>query len=237
MQDKRIEITEKGIGLSEWEFSILCNVCSIQDIVCFENKEKDPNPEECLQTLLDMVKRGILLNSEDTFSLSPDILLVANVIAGRKFTLLMQSSETEVPDCCIYVGDGENAVLAEPGAREGEYVILKVLPKNVLGVFIENGGYIPKAEIDEEINEIRRKVEGTDSTGVEFSQVDEGGPSKYRFKANVYAGSEDQLATSLYVIWDNGNELLLEISGNEKTADYYEESRLHKRILQLIEAV
>ena len=234
MLEKTIEITELGIGLSEWEFLILCNTCGIKDIVCFEQKMKEPSEEEGLQTLLDMVNRNLLIHSGDTFSLSEDILSVMEVIEKRKFTIKMRLPESDIPDCCFYIGDGENLILAEPGARENEYVVFKTLPKSVFEVFLESGGYIPKNEVSPEIQEIRRKVEYVELNGVEFTPFDGDAPNDYRFMAEVYMGDQDIKYASLYVLWDKGNEILIEVSEMGKVADYYSEERLVKELLQLV---
>ena len=140
MLEKTIEITELGIGLSEWEFLVLCNTCGIKDIVCFEQKMKEPSEEEGLQTLLDMVNRNLLIHSGDTFSLSEDVLSVMEVIEKRKFTIKMRLPESDIPDCCFYIGDGENLILAEPGARENEYVFLKHCRNQFLKCFLKVAG-------------------------------------------------------------------------------------------------
>ena len=233
MREKTYEITEKGIGLGEWEFILLCNACSISDVVCFEQHEKTPGEEEALQTILEMVKRNLLVHNGEAFRLSDDMLAIMKVIATRKHTVMLRSPEREVPDCCLYISEEENLVLAEPGAREGEYIVLKMFPKTILRVFLENGDYIPNSKIPGEVQEIRRKIEKTDEYGVEFTVYEEAELSDYRFKADFYTGTEEMKTSTLYVYWDKGNELMLEITGTDKKADYYSEDRLLETILLL----
>lgn len=233
MVENSIKITEKGICFSSLEFTILCNACGIQDLICFEQSDGQPGERETLQVLLEMVKRGLLIQEGDTFSLGDEILSIMDVIAERKYTIMLRIPESEISDCCIYIGSGENMVLAGPGVREGEYIVLKILPKSILGVFLESGGYIPKSEISEEIRQIRKIIEETENAGVEYTPFGEEGPDKYRFKAEIYNGKQDIKHATLYVYWDKGNELLLEISELGKVADYYSEDKLIGDILQL----
>ena len=60
------------------------------------------------------------------------------------------------------------------------------------------------------------------------------GFTSYRFMAEVYMGDQDIKYASMYVLWDKGNEILIEVSEMGKVADYYSEDRLVKEILQLV---
>jgi hypothetical protein len=213
------EITEKGIGLSEWEFVVLCNVCSVHNLICFERKETALGEEEIVQTVMGLVKRGVVINQDDSFRLGTDAAPIFKGIQNRKFTMMIRSEENEAPDSCFYFGEGDNYILAQPGAREGEYVVLKQLPKNMLGTYLEQSGFIPRASVPEDIVDIMKSLEGEKGVGEELSITAPDQVKNERFMAEFYSGSQDERVTSLYVLRDKGSELLVEFSDSVQYAD------------------
>ncbi len=231
--DLNYEMTEKGIALSEWEFVVLCNVCSIRSLICFEKKEGLPGEEEIVQTVMGLVQRGVVINQDDSFRLGTDAAPIFKGIQNRKFTMMIRSEENEAPDSCFYFGEGDYYILAQPGAREGEYVILKQLPKNMLGTYLEQSGFIPRASVPEDIVEIMKSLGNGENAGDGLSITSPDQVKNERFMAEFYSGSLDERVTSLYVLRDKGSELLVEFSDSVQYADYYRESDLLERILAL----
>lgn len=224
-----MELNEKGICFSEREFTILCNMVFIQDLICFERKEESFSDEEVLQDILSLVDRGILDRKENILSLNPEMKLILDVIAHRKYTLQILVKENVLPNCCIYLKAGGSFVIAEAGTREGEYVILKYMPERTLISYLENGLYFPKAKIPPDIYEIRRKIEPGE---IEPPSVERDEDERLRFAIHSYIGPEDLKSETIYVLWHEGSEILEVISQAGRQAEYYSEMVLKNRLEQ-----
>ncbi len=218
-----MELTERGFGFSEAEFNVLCNVCEIKRVVCFEQKNEELTEEEVYRCIINLVERKILVQKEDSLAFSEEAEAMFGGIADRTLTCQIHSGTGEFPDCCFYVKSDGSFVMAEPGARDEEYVILKHINCYTFYEFLEKGDYIPKAQIPADIYEIKTRLENTEIEAPEI--VPEKDPN-VKIAINVYFGSEDENEEKIYFTLNNGNELLITETGENKTACYYSEEKL-----------
>ncbi len=226
-----VEATEVGIGMNSLEFRFLCASYAIESVVCFEMPETiAETEEEQLQTLLNMVKRGILYQDDNCFVVNEEIGNMLDCIANRTATLRIWSPESDIKNCCIYVGADKECVIAEPGKKEDEFLVLKQIPEGTLASFLASGNLIPEAMVKEGISEISRELKNDELSVPVGALENENG---LRLEIEIYEGLDTEKSVAIYVLWIDERELIVRDVGENRTADYYVTKELIPMICEM----
>ena len=209
---------EIGTGLSQLEFRFLCASYGVTSLVGFEITEDAETQEEQLQVLLNMVKRGLLTQTDDGFAVSSEISEMMQCIATRISTMRIWSPDSSTPNSVIYVGQDRDAVMACPGKKKGEYAILTYLPTGTLSGFLASSDIIPDALVPQEISELGRELNKEGISAPEGKLTDR---DDIRLEIRFYDGTDAEENAAVCIIWHNGQEVAVLDSGGMRTADNY----------------
>ena len=214
-----VEVAEIGIGLSALEFSFLCTSYSIASLICFDMPDENTaTEEEQLQTLLNMVKRGILYRDGDSLAVNDEMAEILSCIAGRLFTLRIWAPESDTSNIGIYVGKEGDLVIAEPGRKSNDFVVLSHMPAGELTSYLASGDIIPEAMISEEVSLISRELE---KEGISVPEGKLEAAAGLRLEIDFYEDMQAESFASLYVLWYEEKELIVRQIGENRTADLY----------------
>ena len=147
----------KSFGFSREEFSLLCNVYNIMELVCFEQKEGSVAENRTVdeiyhQTLFQLCRKEYINVEGSDFRVSEEIKGIFSVLKNSDLVVTTFCREEDVPGFCLYFSKNTGVVVMREGSRAGEYVKVELLKKGEAAEFIKTSGMLMMESMGTELS-------------------------------------------------------------------------------------
>lgn len=169
-QDNINNTVNKIYGFSEIEFRLLLDVYEMHELRAFEGKLQFETAQEketaCKNAIFSLYKKGYIELSEsaENIILCRDIAHIFTLISECRICVAISDGESGYSTTCIYVGNGDECAVAEPGVRDKEFMRLRFIKKESFEEYFKETGILFDRLISAETEKML-KVEPEDLVG------------------------------------------------------------------------
>ena len=163
----------KSLGFSKEEFSVICNVYDITQLVCFKahenvNLQENAKNDTYNQILFQLYKKGYIMVGETEFVVSEEVKAIFSILKKSETVITISAKDESVPGYCIYFSDEEKFVLMRDGTRKGEYVKCELMNKEEFFSFLKDSEALLADTLWEDFSEKRRERDVIGEQLIEF---------------------------------------------------------------------
>ncbi len=122
-------LTETTYCFNKNEFGLLLGAAGVTHFRCFDYGNHDTSfpqlsKEECNETVLGLIKTGILSVNGDSYQLNNEVRNILGILKVAEYIILYTPGKAERNVVCIYFASENDYIIANPGEKKEEYIKL-----------------------------------------------------------------------------------------------------------------